>query len=171
MNRASGVFRGAAGADIALHKNGAGVGATGKSPRPTALCFVHRHSGQTHARISNMRIIMRALCIASLFSLPPAALAFDNGQYNDVPDNVRSWFKNVRSPHGVPCCDIADGHRTAYDIRSDGYWVPIEGEWRQVPAEAIVHNAGNPVGEAVVWYVRQGESTYYIRCFVPGGGV
>ena len=53
-------------------------------------------------------------------------------------------------------------------MRTDGYWVPIEGEWRQVPAEAIVYNAGNPVGEAVVWYVRQGVNTYYIRCFVPG---
>jgi hypothetical protein len=52
-----------------------------------------------------------------------------------------------------------------------GYWVPIENEWRPVPADAVVHNAGNPVGEAVVWYVRQGENTFYIRCFVPGGGV
>ena len=51
------------------------------------------------------------------------------------------------------------------------YWVPIEGEWRQVPTEAIVHNAGNPIGEAVVWYVRQGPDSVYIRCFVPGGGV
>jgi hypothetical protein len=118
-----------------------------------------------------MRIIMRGLFIVALSSLPYAAAAFDNGQYNDVPDHVRSWFKNVRSPHGVPCCDIADGHRTSYDIRSDGYWVPIEGKWQQVPPEAIVYNAGNPVGEAVVWYVRQGTNTYYIRCFVPGGGV
>lgn len=118
-----------------------------------------------------MRMIMRGLTIAVVIGLPCAAPAFDNGQYNDISDNVRSWFKNVRSPHGVPCCDIADGHRTQYDIRSDGYWVPIEGEWRPVPAEAIVYNAGNPVGEAVVWYVPQGPNKYYIRCFVPGGGV
>jgi hypothetical protein len=117
-----------------------------------------------------MRIIMRGMTIVAVIVLPCAAGAFDNGQYNNVPDNVRSWFKSVRSPHGVPCCDIADGHRTQYDIRSDGYWVPIEGQWRPVPAEAIVYNAGNPVGEAVVWYVPQGANNYYIRCFVPGGG-
>jgi hypothetical protein len=117
-----------------------------------------------------MRMIMRGLSVAAIASLPCAAPAFDNGQYNDVPDNVRSWFKNVRSPHGVPCCDIADGHRTPYDIRGDGYWVPIDGEWRPVPPEAIVYNAGNPVGEAVVWYVPQGANKFYIRCFVPGGG-
>jgi hypothetical protein len=40
------------------------------------------------------------------------AAAFDNGQWNDVPDHVRSWFKSVLSPSGVHCCDIADGHRT-----------------------------------------------------------
>jgi hypothetical protein len=118
-----------------------------------------------------VRIIMYAALIAALSSLPQAASAFDNGQYKDVPDNVRSWFKSIRSPHGVPCCDIADGHRTDYDMRPDGYWVPIAGEMRHVPPEAIVYNAGNPVGEAVVWYVRQGANTYYIRCFVPGGGV
>jgi hypothetical protein len=130
-----------------------------------------RSSGQYMRGPTSMRIIMRAALIAALSSLPQVASAFDNGQYNDVPDNVRSWFKSVRSPHGVPCCDIADGHRTDYDIRPDGYWIPIAGEMRHVPPEAIVYNAGNPVGEAVVWYVRQGANNYYIRCFVPGGGV
>jgi hypothetical protein len=85
----------------------------------------------------------------------------------------------VRSPNGVPCCDIADGHRTTWDRRPGDprYWVPIEGEWTPVPPEAVVYNAGNPTGEAVVWYVRNdatsphGASGYFIRCFVPGGGV
>ena len=118
-----------------------------------------------------MHIIVRGVLIAALSSLSYAAAAFDNGQYNNVPDNIRSWFKGVRSPHGVPCCDIADGHRTDYDMRSDGYWVPIEGKWQHVPPESIVYTAGNPVGDAVVWYVQQGTNSYYIRCFVPGGGV
>ena len=118
---------------------------------------------------------MIALMVALIAWATPSA-GFDNGQYGDVAPAVRDWFKSVRSPHGVPCCDIADGHRTAYDIRTaapgeSGYWVPIEGEWRPVPSEAVVYNAGNPVGEAVVWYVRQGANAYYIRCFVPGGGV
>jgi hypothetical protein len=115
-----------------------------------------------------MRISMMVLISATMVS---SVAAFDNGQYGDVPDHIRSWFRGVRSPHGVPCCDIADGHRTDYDMRTDGYWVPIRGEWRRVPPEAVVRNAGNPVGEAVVWYVQQGANTYYIRCFVPGGGV
>jgi hypothetical protein len=36
---------------------------------------------------------------------------------------------------------------TDFEMRADNhFWVPIEGEWRQVPAESVVHNAGNPVG-------------------------
>lgn len=119
-------------------------------------------------------VIMVALVIVAVIGLCAIAQwarAEDRGQFDDIPDNVRSWFKSVRSPHGVPCCDVADGYRTAYDIRSDGYWVPIEGVWQHVPPEAVVYNAGNPVGEAVVWYVKQGEASWYIRCFVPGGGV
>ena len=59
----------------------------------------------------------------------------------------------------APITKCADNH----------FWVPIDGEWRQVPTEAVVHNAGNPTGEGVVWYVHQGRtSDYFIRCFVPG---
>jgi hypothetical protein len=117
-------------------------------------------------------IILGALALAYT-TLLGDAWAFDNGQYGDVPDHIRSWFKGVRSPNGVPCCDIADGHRTTWDKHpgSNNYWVPIAGEWREVPPEAVVYNAGNPTGEAVVWYVQRGVNTYYIRCFVPGGGV
>lgn len=117
-----------------------------------------------------MRYTIPVLALAALSGVPFAAVAFDNGQYGDVPANVRTWFKNVRSPQGIPCCDMADGHRTQFEMRSDGYWVPIDGEWRHVPPEAIVQNAGNPVGEAVVWFVMLGGNTYHIRCFVPGSG-
>src|SRR5579862_8891725 len=81
----------------------------------------------THARNNDMRILMRGLSIAAVLSLPCAAPAFNNGQYDEVPDNVRSWFKSVRSPHGVPCCDIADGHRTTWDKHpgDERYWVTI----------------------------------------------
>lgn len=83
--------------------------------------------------------------------------------YKLTPEQ-KSWFKSVRSPHGVPCCDWADGP-------DNHYWVPIDGEWRQVPSEAVIYDVGNPIGEPVVWYVRQGPDAVYIRCFVPGGGV
>jgi hypothetical protein len=104
-----------------------------------------------------------------------AALGADVGQIPpNVPSYVRDWFKAVRSPGGVPCCDIADGHRTAWRYASDGltFEVPLGGEWRAVPPEAVIRNQGNPVGEAVVWYRDYGDQIadpdrYFIRCFVP----
>src|SRR5882724_4378984 len=92
--------------------------------------------------------------------------AVDRGQFENIPDDIRAWFKGVRSPAGVPCCDISDGHRTAYEVRAGAYWVPINGLWWQVPEKAIVRNAGNPLGEAVVWYVSL-RGSIEIRCFVP----
>lgn len=117
-----------------------------------------------------MRAILASLLLLSSCSADPAFAFNQDGRYDAVPDHIKKWFKDQRSPHGVPCCDIADGHPVQEDIRGDAYWVFFEGEWRQVPKEAVIDGAKNPNGEAIVWYVKQGENVYYIRCFVPGSG-
>lgn len=117
-----------------------------------------------------MRRLVLGFVLAASAALTSAALAFDNGQYNDVPPDIRAWFRNVLAPNGVPCCDISDGHRTEYDVRNGAYWVPIEGEWMLVPERAIIRNVGNPVGEAVVWYVHH-RGSIIISCFVPADAV
>ena len=108
----------------------------------------------------------RLVMLVPLILFAAASHAVDRGQYENVPDDVRSWFKGVHRPTGVPCCDISDGHRTEYDVRLGAYWVPINGLWWQVPERAIIRNAGNPLGEAVVWYVNL-RGNIEIRCFVP----
>ena len=117
-----------------------------------------------------MRTCRRTVIIVLALVLAGAAHAVDRGQYQDAPADIRAWFKGVVSPSGVPCCDIADGHRTSYDRRDGAYWVPIEGLWWQVPERAIIRNQGNPVGEAVVWYVNQ-RGSIVINCFVPADAV
>jgi hypothetical protein len=81
-----------------------------------------------------------------------AAVAMDGGRFANEPDEIRGWFKNAKAPNGGACCDEADGHRTEYELRENHYWVLIEGAWVVVPAQAVIHNEPNPVGEAVVWY-------------------
>jgi len=87
-------------------------------------------------------------------------------------EGQRAWFKSIRAPSGVPCCDISDGHPTEMQRRVDGIYIPDPihlGEprqWIKVPDEAVVKGAANPVGVATVWYVPQGSDTVYIRCFV-----
>ena len=51
-----------------------------------------------------------------------------------------------------------------------GYWVPIEGQWMAVPDRAIIRDRGNPVGQAVVWYVHH-RGAIIISCFVPADAV
>jgi hypothetical protein len=121
---------------------------------------------------------MAALAVAIGALLSTAAAAFDNGQWNDVPEHVRSWFKSLRSPNGIHCCDVADGHRTDWEIRQTSYYIPNPidptGEWIPVPDAAVVHNTGNPVGEAIVWWnviaIDEDQTGIFIRCFVPGDG-
>jgi hypothetical protein len=76
----------------------------------------------------------------------------------------------VMAPNGVPCCDISDGHRTDYDFHDGAYWVPIDGQWMAVPERAIIRDRGNPVGQAVVWYVHH-RGSVIISCFVPADAV
>ena len=110
------------------------------------------------------------ITLLSFAALTGAARAVDRGQFENVPDDVRAWFKGLMSPSGVPCCDLADGHRTVYDVRNGAYWVPIEGLWWEVPARAVIRDGGNPVGEAVVWYVHH-RGSIVISCFVPADAV
>ena len=122
------------------------------------------------ARLGLVRLALFVVSITVAFVGIPARLhAVDQGQFENVSPEIRAWFKSVTAPNGVPCCDISDGHRTDYDMRNGAYWVPIEGEWMQVPDRAVIKDAGNPVGDAVVWYVRH-RGAIIISCFVPGSG-
>ena len=56
-----------------------------------------------------MRQSAQLVLFVSLTFFTGAAHAVDRGQFENVPDDVRTWLKGVRSPAGVPCCDISDG--------------------------------------------------------------
>ena len=99
-----------------------------------------------------MRLCALLLVLGTLILASGAVRAVDRGQFENVPDDIRAWFKGVRNPSGA--------------LREGGYWVPIDDAWWRVPEAAIVRNAGNPLGKAVVWYVSL-RGNVVIRCFVP----
>jgi hypothetical protein len=74
--------------------------------------------GATFRGLSGEHLMRCRLALAALLltTLLTPVLARDNGQFGNVPPEVRAWFKSVRSKNGVFCCDIADGHRTDYDM-------------------------------------------------------
>ena len=121
---------------------------------------------------------MKWSVLVALVGLSGVVQAFDNGQYGDVPPEIQKWYKSVKAPSGVPCCDIADGHKTAYRVDSEGHFqVPIVGTncddgWCNVPASSVIYTAGNPEDSAIVWYVFGANYPFgvFVRCFVPSGG-
>jgi hypothetical protein len=120
---------------------------------------------------TKVALMIFVLGVAFIAGIITAASGADNGQWKDLAPEVRKWFQ---SPRIAPCCSLADGTRTDWDIKDGGYYVPVpwhpQGReyWERVPDGVVIHDAGNPVGVALIWYNVGGQS---IRCFVPGGGV
>jgi len=81
---------------------------------------------------------------------------------------LNSWYESLRSGKG-PCCDGSDAKRVDdadWESKDGHYRVRIDGEWVDVPKEAVV-DGPNRAGRTMVW-------PYYIdghpkaRCFMPG---
>jgi hypothetical protein len=116
------------------------------------------------ARRLTMRLRPSVLLLGASIFAAGTARAVDRGQFENIPDDIRAWFKGVRSPDGVTCCDISDGHRIRRTRRT-----LLGTNRRRVVASAGEgghRNAGNLLGEAVVWYVSV-RGNIIIRCFVP----
>jgi len=81
---------------------------------------------------------------------------------------LNGWYESLQSSKG-PCCDGTDAKRVDnadWDTKDGHYRVRIDGEWVDVPNEAVVPGP-NRAGRTMVW-------PYYInghpkaRCFMPG---
>jgi len=107
---------------------------------------------------------MRSLIAAGMLCLATVALAHD-GHHDD-------WFKSLQSEIGSPCCDGSDALRLEdpeWEFAGDRYRVRINGEWHDVPPNAVVP-VPNIVGPAFVWPGKTVTGELYIRCFLPGAG-
>lgn len=116
--------------------------------------------------------VLATLAIVVIILSINAAFGMDDGtRFENVPPQIRNWFRSIQSPQGVPCCDIADGHRTAWKADEDGtYWALIDSEYVKVPKETVILGAHNPTGESIVWYTKYPDGQVFIRCFVPADG-
>jgi hypothetical protein len=118
---------------------------------------------------------LRVLMIAFLLSIAGDTSARDNGQYGNTDPAIKEWIQQLTDKTGQGCCATADGHPAEYEWDTEGnrYRVRIEGEWYDVPPEALVDEP-NKLGYATVWYwwdwSIDGKKTHHIRCFLPGPG-
>lgn len=87
--------------------------------------------------------------------------------------NLNSWFDGLKSGKG-PCCSNADGTALAdvdWETKGGHYRVRIEGQWWDVPEDAVITEP-NRDGRTMVWPVYNhglgGDLGITIRCFMPG---
>jgi hypothetical protein len=120
--------------------------------------------------LSRQRCASRALQIVCL-ALPLALAAQfsharDDGRYANSP--LKPWFDNLKSGKG-PCCSDADGYAVSdpdWESKNGHFRVRIEGEWHDVPDDALITEP-NRVGRTMVWPIK-GWGGLTIRCFMPG---
>lgn len=111
--------------------------------------------------------VLRIACAALLLGLfSQFSHARDDGRYANSA--LKPWFDSLKSGKG-PCCSDADGYAVAdpdWESKSGHYRVRIEGEWFDVPEEAVITEP-NRAGRTMVWPIK-GWGGLTIRCFMPG---
>jgi len=104
--------------------------------------------------------------LLSLTAVHLARARDPDGRYANSP--LKQWFDSLRSGKG-PCCSDADGSAVSdvdWESKDGHYRVRLEGEWVDVPDEAVITEP-NRVGRTMVWPIR-GYLGMTIRCFMPG---
>jgi hypothetical protein len=120
------------------------------------------------------RVCLRLTLRLLLATATPAA-AHDHAR-----PELDGWYAGLHNRHTIPCCDGSDAARvedadwdTACTINNEHgiiqtchYRVRLEGQWVDVPDEAVV-DGPNKDGRTLVWpYFINGMPA--VRCFMPG---
>jgi len=111
-----------------------------------------------------LRIAIVAMLMAA--AMYPVHAREPDGRYANSP--LKQWFDSLKSGKG-PCCSDADGTALSdvdWESSNGHYRVRIEGEWVEVPDDAVITEP-NRVGRTMVWPIR-GYGGLTIRCFMPG---
>lgn len=109
--------------------------------------------------------------LALAFIVATRASARDDGRYAN--STLKPWFDSLKSGKG-PCCSDADGSAVTdadWETKGGKYRVRLEGQWWDVPDDAVITEP-NRAGRTMVWpivYRGLGAAVRIeIRCFMPG---
>ena len=125
-------------------------------------------------------VCIRRICIAMVSvacsALSQPAQAADHGQLGPASPEIKAWANSLENKWKEGCCSTADGWKpqeVEYDMKGNKYRVKIEGQWYDVPPEAVI-TSPNRFGFPVVWYYQTWlngiRPSISIRCFIPGAG-
>jgi hypothetical protein len=142
------------------------IGPGGRTPHQAGHMYARNTDAKQGARWKPpLQVTGAALLIA--LAAPPTQ-ARDRGQYANSSPEMKAWFDGLHSGKG-PCCSDADGSAVSdvdWETKDGHYRVRIDGEWVDVPDEAVITEP-NRIGRAMVWPIR-GYLGVSIRCFMPG---
>jgi hypothetical protein len=96
----------------------------------------------------NNRLWYRTLFVVSVV-LPMSTIGHTHDHENPELNN---WYESLHSGKG-PCCDGSDAKRVDdvdWESKDGHYRVRIDGEWVDVPNEAVV-DGPNRAGRTMVW--------------------
>jgi len=119
-----------------------------------------------HAARARMLLRITLVAMLAAAAAHPAQARDPDGRYANSP--LKQWFDSLKSGKG-PCCSDADGTALSdvdWESSNGHYRVRIEGEWVEVPDDAVITEP-NRVGRTMVWPIR-GYGGLTIRCFMPG---
>jgi hypothetical protein len=135
-------------------------------------------SSRRRARMALMASdVISTSFIVFLFLAPCfVAEAGDHGQFGSTTPEIKAWANSLENKLQEGCCSTADGWKpeeVEYDMAGNKYRVKIEGDWYDVPRDALV-DVPNRFGFPVVWYYKTWDNgispSISIRCFIPGAG-
>jgi hypothetical protein len=111
--------------------------------------------------------IWHATLVVFTVMLPISTIGYARAHDYQYPE-LNSWYESLHSGKG-PCCDGSDAKRiddADWEINDGHYRVRIDGEWVDVPNDAVV-DGPNRAGHTMVWpYYINGQPK--ARCFMPG---
>lgn len=139
----------------------------GEAPRQFGEAYLGNNVTRGKARWRAPAQLACALLLIALAA--PSMHARDlDGRYAAQNPELHQWFEGLRSGKGL-CCSDADGNAVSdvdWETSGGHYRVRIDGEWVDVPDEAVITEP-NRIGRAMVWPIR-GYLGVSIRCFMPG---
>jgi hypothetical protein len=144
------------------------INSGGKAPRQVCEAYLDRNSAARNGVCRNLLLgATCALLLAALALTSTHARDLD-GRYAAQNPELHKWFEGLKSGKG-PCCSDADGSAVSdvdWETVGGHYRVRIDGEWVDVPDEAVITEP-NRVGRTMVWPIR-GYLGITVRCFMPG---
>jgi hypothetical protein len=118
-------------------------------------------------------LLLFVLIVGCGVGLGPAH-ARDDGRFRNIDPEIKAWVKGLTDKHGEGCCDTADGYpaEVEWDNDTGKYRVRLDGQWYDVPDDAVIEQP-NRLGYAVVWWYQTHNGHQLvpkIKCFLPGAG-